>query len=170
MYTCEQQRLWRDCADAQARLSLRWSPMWQEPYSHELAQLAFCPYCVVICFCAFNLYLIYLSHVMIWVGFRSVWRFIETIPWALQRFYFHGIHAYACLSDNIYIFIAIASDGTIILVTVHFARQNIYQSRDLDRALAGATSTSANNVLCLLTIQVRWSSIAMTLSAGVPPF
>ena len=28
LYVCEQRRLWRDCADAQARLSLRWSPMW----------------------------------------------------------------------------------------------------------------------------------------------
>ena len=28
IHVCEQRRLWRDCADAQARLSLRWSPMW----------------------------------------------------------------------------------------------------------------------------------------------
>ena len=30
LYVCEQRSLWRDCAcaDAQARLSLRWSPMW----------------------------------------------------------------------------------------------------------------------------------------------
>ena len=27
LYVCEQRRLWRDCANAQARLSLRWSPM-----------------------------------------------------------------------------------------------------------------------------------------------
>ena len=27
LHVCEQRRLWRDCADAQARLSLRWSPM-----------------------------------------------------------------------------------------------------------------------------------------------
>ena len=26
-FLCEQRRLWRDCSDAQARLSLRWSPM-----------------------------------------------------------------------------------------------------------------------------------------------
>ena len=32
-----------------------------------------------------------------------------------------------------------------------------------------ATSTSANNVLCLLTFAWRWPRIAMTLSAGVPP-
>ena len=28
VHVCEQRRLWWDCADAQARLSLRWSPMW----------------------------------------------------------------------------------------------------------------------------------------------
>ena len=28
LHVCEQRRLWRDCADAQARLSLRWLPMW----------------------------------------------------------------------------------------------------------------------------------------------
>ena len=28
LQVCEQRRLWRDCADAQARLSLRWSPVW----------------------------------------------------------------------------------------------------------------------------------------------
>ena len=33
----------------------------------------------------------------------------------------------------------------------------------------GATSASANNVLCLLTFAWRWSRIAMTLSAGVLP-
>ena len=33
----------------------------------------------------------------------------------------------------------------------------------------GATSASANNVLCLLTFAWRWSRIAMALSAGVPP-
>ena len=33
----------------------------------------------------------------------------------------------------------------------------------------GAKSASANNVLCLLTFAWRWSRIAMTLSAGVPP-
>ena len=33
----------------------------------------------------------------------------------------------------------------------------------------GATSASANNDLCLLTFAWRWSRIAMTLSAGVPP-
>ena len=27
LHACEQQRLWRDCAYAQARLSLCWSPM-----------------------------------------------------------------------------------------------------------------------------------------------
>ena len=27
LHVCEQRRLWRDCADAQARMSLRWSPM-----------------------------------------------------------------------------------------------------------------------------------------------
>ena len=27
LHVCEQRRLWRDCADAQAHLSLRWSPM-----------------------------------------------------------------------------------------------------------------------------------------------
>ena len=27
LHVCEQRRLWRDCADAQARLSLRWSPI-----------------------------------------------------------------------------------------------------------------------------------------------
>ena len=27
VHVCDQRRLWRDCADAQARLSLRWSPM-----------------------------------------------------------------------------------------------------------------------------------------------
>ena len=27
LYVCEQRRLWQDCGDAQARLSLRWSPM-----------------------------------------------------------------------------------------------------------------------------------------------
>ena len=31
----------------------------------------------------------------------------------------------------------------------------------------GATSASANNVLCLVTFAWRWSRIAMTLSAGV---
>ena len=36
-HVCEQRRLWRDCANAQARLSLRCSPMWQVPFSHELA-------------------------------------------------------------------------------------------------------------------------------------
>ena len=33
----------------------------------------------------------------------------------------------------------------------------------------GATSVSANNVLCLLTFARRWSRIALTLSAGVLP-
>ena len=28
LHVCEQRRLWRDCVDAQARLSLRWSPVW----------------------------------------------------------------------------------------------------------------------------------------------
>ena len=28
LHACERRRLWRDCADAQARLSLRWSLMW----------------------------------------------------------------------------------------------------------------------------------------------
>ena len=28
VHVSEQRRLWRDCAGAQARLSLRWSPMW----------------------------------------------------------------------------------------------------------------------------------------------
>ena len=28
VHVCEQRRLWRDCANAQARLSLRWSSMW----------------------------------------------------------------------------------------------------------------------------------------------
>ena len=28
LHVCEQWRLWRDCTDAQALLSLRWSPMW----------------------------------------------------------------------------------------------------------------------------------------------
>ena len=28
LHVCEQRRLWRDCPDAQARLSLRWSRMW----------------------------------------------------------------------------------------------------------------------------------------------
>ena len=27
LHVCEQRRLWRDCTDAQARLSLRWSPI-----------------------------------------------------------------------------------------------------------------------------------------------
>ena len=27
-YVCEQRWLWRDCADAQAHLSFRWSPIW----------------------------------------------------------------------------------------------------------------------------------------------
>ena len=34
-----------------------------------------------------------------------------------------------------YIFIAIASDETAILVAVHFLMQNIYQSCDLGRAI-----------------------------------
>ena len=42
VYLYEQRRLWRDCADAQARLSLRWSPMRKVPYSHELAQFINC--------------------------------------------------------------------------------------------------------------------------------
>ena len=29
-YVCEQRRLWRDSADAQACLSLRWPPMWYQ--------------------------------------------------------------------------------------------------------------------------------------------
>ena len=33
----------------------------------------------------------------------------------------------------------------------------------------GATSASANDVLCLLTFAWRWSRITMSLSAGVPP-
>ena len=28
LHMCKQRRLWWDCADAQARLRLRWSPMW----------------------------------------------------------------------------------------------------------------------------------------------
>ena len=36
LYVCGQRRLWRDCVDAQAPLSLRWPPMW----SHELAQIS----------------------------------------------------------------------------------------------------------------------------------
>ena len=36
---------------------------------------------------------------------------------------------------NIYIFIAIALDETIILVAVYFSMQNIYQSGDLVRAV-----------------------------------
>ena len=28
LHDCKQQRLWQDCTDVQARLSLRWSPMW----------------------------------------------------------------------------------------------------------------------------------------------
>ena len=28
LHMCDHRRLWRDCADAQARLSLRWSPVW----------------------------------------------------------------------------------------------------------------------------------------------
>ena len=47
--------------------------------------------------------------------------------------------------------------------------KNIYQSCDLAAPLDVVTSTSANNVICLLTFAGRWSRIAMTLSAGVPP-
>ena len=36
-------------------------------------------------------------------------------------------------------------------------------------SFGGATSTSANNVLCLLTFVWRCPRIAMTLSTGVPP-
>ena len=57
----------------------------------------------------------------------------------------------------------------IVLVAVHFLMKNIYQSCDLGHAVGGATSTSANNVVCLLTFAWRWSRIAMTLNAGVPP-
>ena len=39
------------------------------------------------------------------------------------------------IMHNIYIFIVIATDETIILVAFHFSMQNIYQSRDLYRAL-----------------------------------
>ena len=28
LHVCRQRRIWRGCADAQTRLSLRWSPMW----------------------------------------------------------------------------------------------------------------------------------------------
>ena len=38
-YVSEQRRLWRNCADAQARLSLRCSHMYQVPFSHEQAPL-----------------------------------------------------------------------------------------------------------------------------------
>ena len=39
LYVCEQRRLWRDCADAQSRLSLRCSPMRYVPQSHVLAHI-----------------------------------------------------------------------------------------------------------------------------------
>ena len=39
VHVCEQRRLWRDCADAQARLSLRWATMRLVPNSDELAHL-----------------------------------------------------------------------------------------------------------------------------------
>ena len=35
----EQRRLWRDCADVQDRLSLRWSPMWSHELAHFILQL-----------------------------------------------------------------------------------------------------------------------------------
>ena len=85
------------------------------------------------------------------------------------------------LYSYIYIFIAIALDETSILVAVYFSMQNNNQSCDLGRSLwrrftsklswssSSVTSTSANNVLCLLTFAWRWSRITMTLSAGVPP-
>ena len=52
---------------------------------------------------------------------------------------------------NIYIFIAVALDETSILVALHFLMENIYQSV----SLGGATSSSANKVLCLLTFTYR---------------
>ena len=39
---CEQRRLWRDCADAQARLSLRWSPMWYARKAYKLMGWLIC--------------------------------------------------------------------------------------------------------------------------------
>ena len=39
LYVCEQRRLWRDCADAHSRMSLRCSPMRYVPLSHELPQI-----------------------------------------------------------------------------------------------------------------------------------
>ena len=38
LHVCEQRRLWRDCVDAQARLSLRWSPM---SYHNLMSWLSF---------------------------------------------------------------------------------------------------------------------------------
>ena len=66
-------------------------------------------------------------------------------------------------------FIAIAWDETSILVAIHF-RWKTFTSYVIGyEPWCGATSASANNVLCLLTFAWRWSRIAMTLSARVPP-
>ena len=36
LHVCKQQRLWRDCAYAQSRQRLCWSPMWWVPFSNVL--------------------------------------------------------------------------------------------------------------------------------------
>ena len=53
-------------------------------------------------------------------------------------------------SRHVYNLIGIAFDETSILVAVHFSMKNIYQSCDPPRG--GATSMSASNLLCLMTL------------------
>ena len=77
-----------------------------------------------------------------------------------------GMRKLTCPSLNIYILIAIASDETNILVAFisRFTSHVIYPTHK-----GGAKSTSAYNVLCLLTFSWHWSRIAMTFNIGVQP-
>ena len=90
-----------------------------------------------------------------------------TNPRRVKSVYFWSWGSYLLY---IYIFIAIALDETGVLVAVHFSIKTFTNHVIHTAPLGGATSTSSSSVLCLLTFAWHWSRIAMTLSAGVPPF
>ena len=48
LHMCEHRRLWRDCANVQARLSLRWSPIHKYMYQNLMSWLK---WCLFVCLC-----------------------------------------------------------------------------------------------------------------------
>ena len=148
------QRLWSDWVDAQADVSLRWM--------HR----SFYWFCYVQAH-------IFLICTIGWVHFNVIENSLlqELREKGHKMSVFQGKIEFGQGKVREFSLASMLATEAVILVAFHFLKKNIVEFCDHGERKAElmSTSTSPNNVLCLLAfVWCRWR-ISMTLRAGVPP-